>query len=615
MEKAEQNQKVLAVFLLLFLMLVYKQTIWDPFFGQKFPAPSSSSSTKPTVDTPATAAKPEEKFAEAAPAAANPSAPAEAAESSPAVSAEPTASQAAPVASTEAPAARPYYPNDAQIVAGGIVTAATTKLEVDISLLGGRFTALKLLDYKQTIDAKSPPLDLVRHVESAPYPLGVYSGPLNDNWVEYELKGGSLGQDKHLQLDLASAESSPVTLVGKFPDGRTITKTLTFHREGYFVDIAVALEGTAQQNERMQLEWTELVSPKDPTFLDPYNTSGYVWFDGERAERLNFSKFPIDEKTKQPVPPTLGNVQWISMADKYFMAAILNPDGASPAEVLKTAELYRARMAGSDNAIAFRVAASPKSYELLRDMDHELHRNIDFGKLGFVSAPMLALLHFFFDLVGNYGLAIILLTIVVKAALYPLNASAYSQMKGMQKLAPEMKRLREQVRDKQQQQMEMMALYKREGVNPMGGCLPMLLQFPILIGLYYGLLLEVSLRHAPFALWIHDLSDKEQLMIGGYSIPVMVILMCLTMLIQQLTTPTTADPAQKRMMMFMPVMFFFLFKSFPSGLTLYYLTNNIISIAQQRAMNSDRGPRFAVRVTALVSFCCFAVGALLVAVS
>jgi YidC/Oxa1 family membrane protein insertase len=169
-------------------------------------------------------------------------------------------------------------------------------------------------------------------------------------------------------------------------------------------------------------------------------------------------------------------------------------------------------------------------------------------------------------------------------------------MRKMQKLAPELKKLRETVKDKQQQQLKMMEMYKKHGVNPFGGCFPMLAQMPIFIGLYSALMSAVELRHAPFALWIHDLSAKEALMVGGFGIPVMVILMVITMLIQQMMTPV-ADPAQKKMMMFMPFIFGFMFSGFPAGLTLYWLTNNIVSIVQQRTFYTEKGKGHGVAIT------------------
>jgi len=180
-------------------------------------------------------------------------------------------------------------------------------------------------------------------------------------------------------------------------------------------------------------------------------------------------------------------------------------------------------------------------------------------------------------------------------------------MKAMQDLAPELKRIRESVADKQEQQLQMMALYKKKGVNPLGGCLPMVVQLPIFIGLYFGLRVSFSLRHEPFAFWINDLSAPEYLNVAGVGIPVLVVLMVLAMIFQQQTTPTPSmDPAQKKIMMLMPFMMgtFFFIWAFPAGLTLYWLTSSVISIGQQKGLQSDLKIS-ALQLTLLVSAATF----------
>ena len=194
-----------------------------------------------------------------------------------------------------------------------------------------------------------------------------------------------------------------------------------------------------------------------------------------------------------------------------------------------------------------------------------------------------------------------MLTVLVKAALYPLNSASYKSMKAMQDVAPELKRIRETVADKTQQQLQMMELYKKRGVNPMGGCLPMLLQMPIFIGLYSALLNAIELRHAPFAFWIKDLSVSEHFLLLGLPVPVMVIMMVTAMLIQQWITPSAADPTQKKVMMIVPFIFGVMMAKMPAGLTLYMLTNILTSIAQQRALYANKNTRFGLTVTLAVS--------------
>ncbi|MCL4136868.1 UNVERIFIED_CONTAM: hypothetical protein GTU68_047168 [Idotea baltica] len=207
-----------------------------------------------------------------------------------------------------------------------------------------------------------------------------------------------------------------------------------------------------------------------------------------------------------------------------------------------------------------------------------------------IGQPILSLIKFFYTLFGNYGLAIILLTLIIKLVLLPLTKTSYTSMKAMQDLQPEIASLRERVKDPSQLNQELMGLYKKKGVNPMGGCLPMVLQFPVFLGMFNALQNSIDLRHAPFALWVNDLSVPEALPLFGYSIPFMILLMGATMFLQQLTMPSAGDPAQKKMMLFMPVIFtgMFLIYPFPSGLVLYWLINNIISILQQKFMTGGK---------------------------
>ena len=187
------------------------------------------------------------------------------------------------------------------------------------------------------------------------------------------------------------------------------------------------------------------------------------------------------------------------------------------------------------------------------------------------------------SLIGNYGIAIIVVSSVIKILFLPLTRKSMESMQVMQKLQPEMTKIRERYKDDAQRlQKETMELYRRHRVNPLSGCLPMLLQIPVFIGLYNTLLSAIELRHAPFVLWITDLSSPERLTIAGYEIPMLAIAMGASMLAQQLVAPAAGDPTQRRIMMIMPVMFTFMFINFPSGLVLYWLVNNLLTIAQQR---------------------------------
>lgn len=249
------------------------------------------------------------------------------------------------------------------------------------------------------------------------------------------------------------------------------------------------------------------------------------------------------------------------------------------------------RSLGTPTGGRFTVFAGPKNRNMLRDYGKDLHRTVDLGWFAFVGEPILHGIHLLYGVLGNYGLAIVLLTLLLKTALLPLTKTSFQSMKKMQDLQPEIKALRERVKDPNQLNQEVMGLYKKRGVNPLGGCFPMVLQMPIFLGMYNALQRDIDLRHAPFALWINDLSAPEGLEVLGITIPVMILLMGASMLFQQITTPTAADPAQKRIMYFVPVIFtgMFVIYPFPSGLVLYWLVNNLISIVQQVALRSEEG--------------------------
>jgi YidC/Oxa1 family membrane protein insertase len=221
----------------------------------------------------------------------------------------------------------------------------------------------------------------------------------------------------------------------------------------------------------------------------------------------------------------------------------------------------------------------PKDLDILKAVDHQLARAIDFGFFAPIARPLLHVLKFFYSFIGNYGVAIILLTAIIKALFWPLTQKSYSSMKAMQKLQPEMLRIKEKYKnDRERLNRETMELYKTNRVNPLGGCLPMLVQIPVFFALYKVLLDAIELRHAPFALWLTDLSAKDPY----YVTP---IVMGATMFIQQKMTPTNMDPVQAKMFMIMPIVFTFLFLNFPSGLVIYWLVNNVLTIAQQFFIN------------------------------
>jgi YidC/Oxa1 family membrane protein insertase len=317
--------------------------------------------------------------------------------------------------------------------------------------------------------------------------------------------------------------------------------------------------------------------------------------------------------TRQPTleQEFTGDVEWAGTGSHYFVSAIL-PDAPREARARWTSVVagHQVRVSVEQPPAAvlphttldreYVAYVGPKEPELLAAAGNQLERSIDLGWTWVAPITRLFtwMLKATYQIIPNYGIAIILLTALVRLATAPLAARQMRSMRRMSEIQPKVKALQEKYADdRQQQSQEMMKLYREAGVNPLGGCLPLLLQFPVLIGLYYALQSSIDLRQAPFGLWIDDLSRPETLFTipgVGWPVRVLPILMTISMVIQQRMTPSSAsmDPAQQRtMMVVMPVMFFFMFYGFPSGLVLYWFVSNLLAVAQQVYLNRQMGPK------------------------
>ncbi len=282
-------------------------------------------------------------------------------------------------------------------------------------------------------------------------------------------------------------------------------------------------------------------------------------------------------------------IRWIAQEDKYFFASIVPSGPVIEAKAWKTQDTALVALKLKSGVNSFIVYAGPKEYDGLQELRVGLEHIIDFGFFSILARPLFWILKFFYKFIGNYGWAIVLLTIIVRIPFIPLINKSQKSMKKMQELQPKMNEIREKYKkDPQRLQKETMVLYKKYKVNPVGGCLPMLLQIPVFFALYKVLNIAIELRGAPFMLWIKDLSAPDTLFghVAGFSLGgPLPYLMGITMVIQQKMTPTSLDPKQNKMMMFMPVVFTFMFLNFASGLVLYWLVNNLLSIAQQYYAN------------------------------
>lgn len=494
----------------------------------------------------------------------------------------PRASESTPITITTQPsgpvqvvgAPQPAHPSASDIQAAGITYVQSGLIRVGFSHLGARVRSYSLNNYKAK-QGDETPLDIVGDIHDAALPLGVYRGSENDEMVRYALTAvnGSAPSSSPANLQIAPEGKVSLEFKGTLPSGASITKTVTMSDNSYLfsVDVAVASPVAGQA---VWLEWLHRY-PEEKSRNSGLSHATYL--DG--ANKIHH--LSADELKTQVRATT----QWIALGDLYFMSSLIPSLAENNAALARTGDLYIGRVSGTENGGSYTIFAGPKIYKMLEGLgSYQLERSIDLGIFSFLALPLLWLLQAIYLVVHNYGLAIIGLTLVIKTALLPLSQASFKSMKAMQEIQPEMKALRERVKDPNQLNQEVMALYKRRGVNPMGGCLPMLIQIPVFFGLYQALLNAIELRHASFALWITDLSSPEKLEIFGWGIPVMVLLMSASMILQQWTTPNpSADPTQQKVMMFMPIIFAVMFIVFPmpAGLVLYWLVNNIISITQQ----------------------------------
>ncbi|MFQ5681657.1 MAG: membrane protein insertase YidC [Candidatus Binatia bacterium] len=446
---------------------------------------------------------------------------------------------------------------------------------------GGRLKSFILKHYRRSVDRESPAFEMISTAPGVPYPLGLQiqrPKPFNDNGLMYKIQGGP--------LRLTGNAKGTLLFHARSPFGVTLTKKFTFVGSGYSIGLEVSAEGTKGQPPSLLL--TSEANDKGSTKGAP--------FEGFLAL--------IDSEIHREAPKALkegkelnGPISWAGFGYTYFLFALLpeNRPGKKVTVKQKGPALLLALESQSEEIAAdkarYILFIGPKDLDVLKAMDKGLDQSINFGWFAFISIPFLYVLRFSHQFTSSYGIDIILLTLIIKLLTAPLTRKSYVSMKRMQKLQPQMERIKERFKDdKEKLNKEIMELYRRNKVNPLGGCLPMLFQFPVFLGLYKALLTPIELRHAPF-MWIQDLSrpDWESLPLNlfGYhvGIPILVILMGVSMFVQQWMTPSAGDPNQRRMMLMMPVIFTAMFVTFPAGLTIYWLMNNILSIAQQYLIN------------------------------
>ncbi|HBE94782.1 MAG TPA: membrane protein insertase YidC [Desulfovibrio sp.] len=496
-----------------------------------------------------------------------------------------TAEQTAP-AEKPAPAPVPVQPAtpimDFAPAEGRTVSVKTPLYTAQFNSSGGVLEGFTLSRFKETIQPGSRNVDMVGDGARTKAPLGLILGGVptwhQGRWAAPEG-----------DLEMAGAESKTLVLSGESA-GLSIERKLTFKADSYLIEEQLTLSNMGAAPVQTRMSFTA-ASKRLSTDDSSYNPT--------RVEYL-FSGKSMEEKDKGALEKGVqetGALSWASINSNYFLFALLPQAEQATLKTLLQDGIYRLAVdqdvqiaPGASQTFRCSYYMGPMDRAILANMPAGLDKAVDFGWFHLLAVPLLWILNWFYQFVHNYGISIILLTVLIKLLFWPLSQKSYKSMNQMKKLQPMIQKLREKYGDdKQRLNQEIMHLHKTYKVNPMGGCLPMIVQIPVFFGLYKALLGAVELRHAPFIshvpftdlIWLADLSAKDPY----YVTP---LIMGATMFIQQKMTPSSGDPTQAKVMMFMPVVFTFLFLNFPSGLVVYWLVNNVLSIAQQWGMTRSQ---------------------------
>jgi len=491
-------------------------------------------------------------------------------------------SQDVPAAAAGTPAPGPAAPEasavpaDAGLDKGERIHVQTDEFLAVIDTRGGDLRDIKFRNYSVSVNQPDQPFQLLNDDTAKIFVaqsglLAASTAP--NHHAQYQ----AVKKDYKL-ADGAAELKVPLTWVGE--QGITITKTYTFHRGSYVVDVTfdVANNGKQEWKGRQYRQLERARVERESRFV-------YTFIGGAVSGAENkYQKISFDEMQKEAYSRDLKG-GWAAMVQHYFIAAwVPGQDETNHyyskalgdnLYVLGLSSAQQSVPAGGKGEFSSHLYVGPKRQDHLAAVAPNLDLTVDYGYLTFIAKPIFWLLKHIHGLLGNWGWSIILLTMLIKLAFYKLSAASYRSMANMRRMQPKMAQIRERYGDDRQRMSQaMMELYKKEKINPLGGCLPIVIQIPVFISLYWVLLGSVELRQADFIFWIHDLSTKDPY----YVLP---LIMGVSMFVQQRLSPAPPDPIQAKVMMALPVVFTLFFAFFPSGLVLYWVVNNILSIAQQ----------------------------------
>jgi len=422
---------------------------------------------------------------------------------------------------------------------------------------------------------KGEPIDLVDQKDGAILPLALES---NNNEVTNILQNAYYQPSTELLELSESKPTGTLKMQLTHASGLSVLQEFTFRYNDFMVDINTQIKAPALASQN--LSYNVLYGPGMGGKVT--SQTDYIVFSGATT-------FVNNERIETPPEDIVneviyrGDLAWTSFQNKYFGVALIPGEGIKSAVIKKSGDnVYVGLKMESIQSTAYSshiLYAGTKELKVLEKSGHKLFRLMDYGwfgnKFAFLVKPLLKVLQYFYDMFNNYGWAIIFVTIIIKIIFSPLTHKSFKSMKGMHKVQPYVKVIQERHKgDRQKMNEEMIELYKKHKVNPLGGCLPMVLQIPVFIALYHALFFSIELRGAPFIGWIKDLSVADPYYVWP-------VVMGVTMFLQQKLNPAIGDPTQQKIMMFLPIVFTFLFMSFPSGLVLYWTVNNILTISQQ----------------------------------
>ncbi len=473
----------------------------------------------------------------------------------------------------------PALPESEQVAtsSANLLRVKTDVIDATIDLRGADIRQLALLKYPVDVKMPDKPVEFLN--DSRNHFFVTQSGLRAEGDAPTHYETYTAEQSEYVMGD--NADSLSVPMRWESDNGLTVIKTYTFTRDSYLVNVTYQIEN--QSGERFSAypyAQFNRNQPEDDSFMI-YTYTGAVFSSaGNEYEKVDFGELEKNDFRRDV------NGGWAAMIQHYFVAAFI------PAEPLQEISLYGKSInntnytagirfpvvvaeAGEQAQTSYKIYLGPKEHKRLEPIADNLDLTVDYGILTIISKPLFIVMEWLHKLTGNWGWSIVLLTILIKLAFYKLSAASYRSMASMRKLTPKLATLKERYGDdKQKFNQAMMDLYRTEKINPLGGCLPILVQMPVFLAFYWVLVESIELRQADFILWIHDLTAMDPYFI-------LPVLFGLSMWFQQKLNPTPQDPAQAMMMKIFPIVFTVFFAFFPAGLVLYWVVNNLLSIAQQ----------------------------------